>query len=79
MEYTAQCPYLIDVHCAEEEGVQEEEEAISTGAEAVMEYTAQLLAVMQGQAEERGGVATLGRSSCAVLYRAHSVQSCILV
>ena len=51
--------------CAAEVGVQEED-AISTGPEAVMEYTAQLLAVMQDQAEERGGVATLGQSSCAV-------------
>ena len=65
--------------CAEEVGVQEEEEAISTGAEAVMEYTAQLLAVIQRQAEEGGGVATLGQSSYSVLYRAHPAQSCILV
>ncbi len=47
--------------CAEDIGMTGEE-AISTGPEAVMEYTSQLLAVMQEQAEARGGVATLGQS-----------------
>ncbi len=52
--------------CAEDIGVAEEE-GISTGPAPVMEYTAQLLAVMQDQAEARGGVATLGQSVCAEL------------
>ena len=39
------------------------EEAISTAPEAVLEYTEQLLAVMQHKAESRGGVAVLGESS----------------
>ncbi len=47
--------------CAEDIGMTGEE-AISTGPETVMEYTSQLLAVMQEQAEARGGVATLGQS-----------------
>ena len=47
--------------CAEDIGMPGEE-AISTGPETVMEYTSQLLAVMQEQAEARGGVATLGQS-----------------
>ena len=47
--------------CAEDIGMTGEE-AISTGPEAVLEYTSQLLAVMQAQAEARGGVATLGQS-----------------
>lgn len=41
---------------------QEEEEVISTQPEAVMEYMAQLLAIMQDKAEARGGVAVLGES-----------------
>lgn len=39
---------------------EQEEEAISTAPEAVMEYTAQLLTIMQEKAESRGGVAVLG-------------------
>lgn len=53
------------VCCAEEpSSVQqgEEEEVISTQPEAVMEYMAQLLAIMQDKAEARGGVAVLGES-----------------
>ena len=42
---------------------EEEEEVISTGPDAVMEYTAQLLAVIQEQAEAQRGVATLGQHS----------------
>ena len=38
-----------------------EEEAISMSTQAVTEYTGQLLQVMLDKAEERGGVATLGR------------------
>ena len=49
------CDYAEDIGIAGEE-------AISTGPETVMEYTSQLLAVMQEQAEARGGVATLGLS-----------------
>ena len=39
-----------------------EEEIIDAGPEAVREYVAQLLAVMQDKAEDRGGVASLGQS-----------------
>ena len=46
--------------CCAEEPLSEAEEAISTGVEAVAEYTTQLLGIMQDQAEARGGVATLG-------------------
>ncbi|KAL0030531.1 hypothetical protein WJX79_002190 [Trebouxia sp. C0005] len=46
------------------------EEAISTGPETVMEYTSQLLAVMQEQAEARGGVATLELDDYLELARA---------
>lgn len=45
---------------------EEEEEVISTGPDAVMEYTAQLLAVMQEQAEAQRGVATLGQQSSSL-------------
>lgn len=51
------------LYYAEELLTEEEVEGISTAPEAVMEYTAQLLAVMQGKAESRGGVAVLGESS----------------
>ena len=39
---------------------EQEEEVIRTQPEAVMEYMAQLLAIMQDKAEARGGVAVLG-------------------
>ena len=39
---------------------EQEEEVIRTQPEAVMEYTAQLLGIMQDKAEARGGVAVLG-------------------
>ena len=51
-----------EVYCAEEPFT-EEEEAISTTPEAMMEYTVQLLAIMQDKAEARGGVAVLGKFS----------------